>query len=38
VPDQEVRETAPIFAGNELHQIALDLDGIFLSREGEPLR
>jgi len=38
VPDQQVREDAPVLAGNEALEVALDLDRVVLLREAEPLR
>src|SRR4029077_13835108 len=37
VPDQEVREAAPVGARNEPDEVALDLHGILLARRAEPL-
>ena len=36
--DQEVREAAPVGARNEPDEVALDLHGILLLRQAEPLR
>ena len=38
VPDQQVREAAPVRPRNELHQVALDLDRILVPRQPEALR
>src|SRR5712692_1383623 len=38
VPDQKVREAAPVLTRHELHQVALDLHRILLLGEAEPLR
>src|SRR5579859_7528976 len=38
VPDEQVRKASPVAARDELHQVALDFDGILLSRQAEPLR
>src|SRR5438094_338296 len=38
VPDQQVRQARPVRARHQLDQIALDLDGILLPRQPEPLR
>src|SRR5207237_2412072 len=38
VPDQQVRETRPVLARDEPHQVALDLDRVLLLREAEALR
>src|SRR5207237_2043324 len=38
VPDEEMREPAPLPPRHDLHQIALDLHGILLAREAEALR
>ena len=38
VPDQQVREAAPVRARHELDQVALDLDRILLPRQPEALR
>src|SRR5215208_298908 len=38
VPDEQVRKPRPVLAWDELHEIALDLDGILLLRQPEPLR
>src|SRR4051794_33298182 len=38
VPDQQVREDAPVLARDEALEVALDLDGVLLAREAEALR
>src|SRR6266550_8402736 len=38
VPDQQVREAAPVLARHEPDQIALDLDRILLTRQPQALR
>src|SRR5438874_10777143 len=38
MPDQEVREQSPLAPRDDLRQIALDLHGILLAGETEPLR
>src|SRR4029077_16031453 len=38
VQDQEVGEAPPVGAGNEPDEVALDLHGILLARQAEPLR
>jgi hypothetical protein len=38
VPDEQVRENAPVLERHEALQVALDLDRVFLPREAEPLR
>jgi hypothetical protein len=38
VPDEQVREDAPVLARHEPLQVALDLDRVVLPREAEPLR
>src|SRR5215475_11682649 len=38
VPDQQVREDAPVLARDEPLQVALDLDRVVLSRQAESLR
>jgi len=38
VPDEQVREDAPVLARDEALQVTLDLDGVFLAREAEALR
>jgi len=38
VPDQQVRENAPVLARHEALQVALDLDRVVLLGETEPLR
>src|SRR5581483_6411207 len=37
VPDQQVREARPVLTRDEPHEIALDLHGVLLPREREPL-
>lgn len=38
MPDQPVAPVRPMFARNELHQIALDFSRVFVFRQAEPLR
>jgi hypothetical protein len=38
VPDQLVREHAPVLARNEALEVALDLDRVVLLRQAESLR
>ena len=38
VPDQQVREAAPVLTRDEAHEVALDLDGALLSRQPKTLR
>src|SRR5690348_1180309 len=37
VPDQEMGEPPPLLARHEPDEVALDLDGVLLPREAEPL-
>lgn len=36
MPDQTMRKRSPLFARQNLHQIALDLDGVGGERKSEP--
>jgi hypothetical protein len=38
VPDQKVREPAPVGARDDALQVTLDLDRIFVAGQAEPLR
>src|SRR5436190_203659 len=38
VPDEEMRKPPPLLARDELREVALDLDRIFLTRQTESLR